>query len=130
MPDVRVVVPNRPGSVLEALTALEARGINIESFCGDLRPGESWGYIHFLVGDSEKAGAALAEAGIEVVSEHDVEVIEVENRPGGLADAVRAYADEMRNIEVFYTARDGRVVVGTEDMQKPRPAVRMRDARY
>jgi hypothetical protein len=130
MPDVRVVVPNRPGSVLEALTALEARGINIESFSGDLRPGESWGYIHFLVGDSEKARAALADAGIEVVSEHDVEVIEVENRPGGLADAVRAYADEMRNIEVFYTARDGRVVVGTEDMQKPRPAVRMRDARY
>lgn len=130
MPDLRVVVPNRPGSVLEALTVLEANGVNIESFCGDMRPGESWGYIHFLVGDSDRARAALTEVGIEVVSEHDVEVIEVENRPGGLADAVRAYSGEMRNIEVFYTARDGRVVIGTEDMQKPRPAVRMKDARY
>jgi hypothetical protein len=130
MPDLRVVLPNRPGSVLEALTALADKGINIESFCGDLRPGESWGYVHILVTDAERARAVLGELGFEVVSEHDVDVISVENHPGGLADAVRRYSDEMRNIEVLYTARDGRVVIGTEDMQKPRPGVRVKDARY
>jgi hypothetical protein len=130
MPDLRVVVPNRPGTVVQALTALAENGVNIESFCADLRPGETWGYLHLLViGESQPACAALAEVGFEVVSEHDVDVIEVENRPGGLADAVRRYSDDMRNIEVLYTARDGRVIVGTEDMQKERPGVRMKDAR-
>jgi hypothetical protein len=123
MPDLRAVLPNRPGALLQALTALSDKGINIESFCGDLRPGETWGYVHILVGDSGRARAALEAMGIEVVSEHDVDVIDVANEPGGLADAVRGYSDDLRNIEVLYTARDGRVVIGTEDMQKERPGV-------
>jgi hypothetical protein len=130
MPDLRVVLPDRPGSMLEALIALGDKGINIRSFCGDLRPGEAWGYIHFLVNDAPPARAALEQAGFQVVSEHDVDVVDVDDQPGGLAEAVRRYSDEMRNIEVLYTARDGRVVIGTEDMQKERVGVRMEDARY
>jgi hypothetical protein len=130
VPDLRVVLPNRPGALAEALTSLSDAGVNIQSFCADLRPGDMWGYIHVLVGDSERARQAFARVGFEVVSEHDVEVIDVEDRPGGLAEAVRRYADESRNIEVLYTARDGRVVIGTEDMQKSRPGVRVEDARY
>ena len=130
MPDLRAVLPNRPGALLQALTALSDKGINIESFCGDLRPGETWGYVHILVSDSGRARAALETMGIEVVSEHDVDVIDVANEPGGLADAVRGYSEDFRNIEVLYTARDGRVVIGTEDMQKDRPGVPLKDARY
>ena len=130
MPDLRAVLPNRPGALLQALTALSDKGINIESFCGDLRPGETWGYVHILVSDSGRARAALETVGIEVVSEHDVDVIDVANEPGGLADAVRGYSEDLRNIEVLYTARDGRVVIGTEDMQKDRPGVPLKDARY
>jgi hypothetical protein len=130
MPDLRVVLPNRPGALAEALTALSDVGVNIQSFCGDLRPGDMWGYIHVLVGDSDRARHAFAQVGFEVVSEHDVEVIDVDDRPGALAEAVRRYADESRNIEVLYTARDGRVVIGTEDMQKARTGVRVKDARY
>ena len=130
MPDLRAVLPNRPGALLQALTALSDKGINIESFCGDLRPGETWGYVHILVSDSGRARAALETMGIEVVSEHDVDVIDVANEPGGLADAVRGYSEDLRNIEVLYTARDGRVVIGTEDMQKDRPGVPLKDARY
>ena len=130
MPDLRVVLPNRPGALADALGVLAAAGVNIQSFCGDLRPGDTWGYAHFLVAESDEARSLLEQAGFEVTSEHDVEVIAVEDRPGGLAEAVNRYADEQRNIEVLYTTSDGRVVVGTEDMQKSRPGVRMRDARY
>lgn len=128
--DLRVVLPNRPGALLQALTVLRDAGINIESFCGDIRPGEKWGYMHLLVDDVRSARQAIEKAGLEVTSEHDVDVVPVENRPGALADAVKRYSDDARNIEVLYTARDGRVVIGTEDMQKERYGVRMGDARY
>jgi hypothetical protein len=128
--DLRVVVPNRPGALMQALTALADAGINIESFCGDIRPGERWGFLHLLVEDAAAARLALEHEGLEVGSEHDVDVVPVEDRPGALAEAVARYSSAGRNIEVLYTASTGHIVVGTEDMQQPRPGVRMEDVRY
>ena len=128
--DLRVVLPNRPGALVEALTALGEAGVNIDSFCGDLRPGERWGFLHLLVEDPSDARVALERAGFEVTGEHEVDVVGVEDRPGALAQAVKSYSDEGRNIEVLYTASSGRVAIGTEDMQRPRYGVRMKDARY
>ena len=115
---------------MEALTALGEAGVNIDSFCGDLRPGERWGFMHLLVEDPGDARAALERAGFELTGEHAVELVGIENRPGALAEAVKRYSDEGRNIEVLYTASSGRVAIGTEDMQKPRYGVRVKDARY
>jgi hypothetical protein len=129
--DLRVVLPNRPGALTQALDALCRADINIESFCGDIRPGERWGFLHLLVHDAPAARRALDAEGFEVTSEHDVDVVPVTaDEPGGLAEAVRRYSDDNRNIEVLYTAGDGNVVIGTEDMQKPRFGVRMEDAKY
>jgi hypothetical protein len=128
--DLRFVVVNRPGALMEALNALCAAGINIDSFCGDIRPGERWGFMHVVVEDGPAASAALTAAGVEVGSEHEVDVVPVEDRPGKLAELVRSYADAGRNIEVLYTASSGRVVIGTEDMQKPRYGIRTEEARY
>jgi hypothetical protein len=128
--DLRLILPNRPGALMQALTALSDAGVNIESFCGDIRPGEKWGFMHILVEDPATARRAIEEAGFEVTSEHDVDVVPVEDHPGALAEIVKTYSDAQRNIEVLYTSTRGRVVVGTEDMQKPRFGVRMKDARY
>ena len=128
--DLRVVIVNRPGALMEALNALRASGVNIESFCGDIRPGERWGFLHVLVENAPRAQAALESTGLEVTSQHEVDMVAVEDRPGMLADVVQRYSDAGRNIEVLYTATTGGVVIGTEDMQKPRYGVRMKDARY
>ena len=128
--DFRVVLPNRPGSLVRACEAVARASVNVDAFCGDLRPGESWGYLHLLVSDPGAARQALEEAGLEITSEHEVEVLEVEDRPGALVEAVRGYSESGRNIEVIYIYKDGRVVVGTEDMQKPRLGVRTSEALY
>ena len=128
--DLRVVLPNRPGALLDALGAIAEAGITVDGASGDLRPGEKWGYMHVLVADGETARAALEGRGFEVSGAHDVDVLILENRPGALADAVRTYSERGESIEVFYMTTEGAVVVGTEAMRKPMLGVRVEDARY
>lgn len=125
--DLRVVVPNRPGTVLATCDTLVEAGIELFGFCGDIRPGERWGYLHVLVEDGDAAKAALERAGIEVTSIHRVDVIAVDKHIGALAAEVQKYSDAGRNIQVLYLASDGRIVIGTEDMLEERLGVRMGD---
>ena len=130
--DLRIVVANRPGTSLQILDALAAEGISIRGFCGDIRPGERWGFLHILVNDPdyENARDVVLRTGVEITSEHEVEVLDMDDRPGAVADAVRRYVDAGRNIEVLYMGANSKLVVGPEDMQKPRYGVRTEDARY
>lgn len=128
--DLRIVVPNRPGTLLAALQAVADAGIGLEGFCGDLRPGETWGYIHLLISDPEPARRAIEEAGFEVSSQHEVDIVQLERHPGGLAEAVARYTDQGDNLEVAYTTADGKLVVGTESMRSPVPGIKTKDARY
>ena len=128
--DVRVVLPNRPGALLQACESLANAGVPLEGFAGDLRPGERWGYLHILVTDLEAATKALESTGFEVTSSHDVDVLEVDRHTGALAEEVKRYSEEGRNIEVVYMATGGKVVVGCDDMQQERVGVRMEDAKY
>jgi hypothetical protein len=128
--DIRVVTANRPGAGLHLLKALADEGISLDGFCADIRPGERWVYVHLLVDDGEKARTVLERAGLEVTASHDVDILDLENKAGTLADAVKGYTDAGRNIEVLYMASDSRIVVGTEDMQAQRHGVRMEDAKY
>ena len=126
--DLRVVVPNRHGAALALFDAVAAAGVNVDGMCGDLRRGERWGYIHLLTDDGTGARAAVEEAGFEVAAKQQVEVIEVEDRPGAIADAIRPFRDAGRNISVLYIATRTRVVIGAEDMLEQRPGVKLSDA--
>ena len=128
--DLRVVLPNRPGTVVQVLEAVASEGVNVEGFCGDIRPGERWGYIHLLVEDAGGAVRGIERAGYEVTGQHRVDLIEIEDQPGALAEATARYSRDGRNIEVLYVASGSRIVIGTEDMQEERFGVRMKDARY
>lgn len=127
--DLRLAIANRPGTLAKACDVLAEAGVAVEGISGDLRPGEKWGYVHVLVDDSEKANAALAEAGIEVIGEHRVELVEF-TQDMNLGEIVTSYTGEDRNMEVFYPTLDGRLAIGTEDMRAHRPGVRMGDASY
>lgn len=127
--DLRVVVPNRPGAAAELLEALAADGINIEGACGDLRPGERWGYLHVLVDDQERAEEIVEKAGFEVSDRHEVDLIPIENRPGAMAETIRAYAAKETNIDVLYVAAGDTLVIGTEDRRPQRPGIKLTDIR-
>lgn len=128
--DLRVVLPDRPGMLLRACEALDEAGVTLESVCGDLRPGERWGYLHLLVDDAPAARSALEGVGFQVASEHDVELFPVEGPGHALTDAVARYTGEGRNVEIVYVSPGNRLVIGTEDMRKDVPGVKMKDARY
>jgi hypothetical protein len=125
--DLRIVLPNRPGALASALDALARQDIAVESACGDLRPGERWGYLHLLVNDGDRARAALERDNIEVVSSHDVEIVEVEAGVGALLEVLRTYLDRGENVEIIYMTSDTRWVVGTESMRKEVPGIRVSD---
>ncbi|MFN2586792.1 MAG: hypothetical protein ABR613_01555 [Actinomycetota bacterium] len=127
--DLRLALPNRPGMVTAACDVLAAAGIAVEGVCGDLRPGERWGYLHFLVADGEVARGALEHAGFEVAAAHDVEILPVADGDG-MVETLARYKEADRNVEVLYSTLDGDMVVGTEDMRRERPGVKVKDARY
>jgi hypothetical protein len=128
--DLRVVFPNRPGAFLVACEALARAGINVQGFGGDIRPGERWGYVHFLLEDADRALEVLDTEGLEVLDIHAVEVVKAENRPGALAEIIRTYTERRENIEVLYMAGENQVVIGTEAMRRPIHGVSAQDARY
>lgn len=128
--DLRVVLPNRPGALVSACEAVAAAGINVDAICGDLRPGETWGYLHLLVDDGTGARKVLEEAGFEVTSDHHVDIVEIEDRPGELVKAFRKFSERGENLEVVYLAGDTRVVIGSENMRPDMPGVKMTDAKY
>ncbi len=125
--DLRIIVPNRHGAALAVFEAVGGADVNIEGVCGDLRQGETWGYVHVVTEDGERARAAIVSAGFEVDAEQRVELIDLEDRPGALADLMRPFRDEGRSISVLYIATNTRVVIGTEDMREDRPGIKMAD---
>lgn len=126
--DLRVVLPNRPGALLQACEILAQAGIPLRGFSGDLRPGERWGYLHVLVDDGPTAQKQLEAGGFEVTSTHEVNLLAVDKHAGALAEEIKRYSEEGKNIEVVYMSSMGEIVVATDDMQHERLGVRIDDA--
>jgi hypothetical protein len=76
------------------------------------------------VEDAAATRAALSEAGIEVSGEHDVLVVDVEDRPGTMGDVARRIGEAGVNIELVYTTFGAvRLVLGVDDLDKARAAL-------
>jgi hypothetical protein len=126
--DVRFICPNRPGAAAICFGALADAGINVLGACGDLRPGETWGYMHVLVESGEDAKGALEGVGIEVTGVLDVALHKIDDIPGSLLELYRRYSDLEDNVEVLYMAGDSRWIVGTETMRLETPGRRTEEA--
>jgi len=109
---------DQPGELGRLGEALGSRGVNIEGFCA-LIGGGGMGEVHILVEDDEGAFSALTEAGIDVASEQEVAVVEVdEDRPGILGEISHALAKAEVNITLAYLATRTRVVVASDELAK------------
>jgi hypothetical protein len=119
--DLGVRLPTRPGSLVRVAEALGRAGINIDGACGLEAGGE--GLLHVLVENGELARRTLLNAGIEITSESQVVVLELENRPGTGAAVLRRVADAGVNVDLLYTTLDGRLVLGSDDPARLRTAL-------
>ncbi|MDQ7800222.1 MAG: amino acid-binding protein [Armatimonadota bacterium] len=116
--DLQVELLDRPGTLARLGEALGRAGVNIEGFCGV--PFQGKGRIHVLVEDAAAARRALEEAGIPVVAERDVLVVDVVDQPGTLGSVARKLADAGVNIDWAYLATRTRLVLAVSDLDRAR----------
>jgi hypothetical protein len=72
--------------------------------------------LHILVPHAEAAKHALAISHLAVSREREVVVVEVEDRPGVLADLTRKVAQAGIALDLVYVATRNRLVFGASDL--------------
>jgi hypothetical protein len=119
--DLVIDIENTPGALAEVAAAISDAGVNI-SAATCIGPGER-AELHILVPHAEAARHLLAISHVAVTREREVVVIEVEDRPGVLADLTRKIARAGVNLDLVYVATRDRVVFGAADIAALRAAV-------
>ena len=119
--DLVIDIENNPGALARVAAAISDAGVNIAA-ATCLGPAER-AELHILVPHAEAAKHALAISHVAVTREHEVVVVEVEDRPGVLADLTRKIARAGVNLDLVYIATRNRVVFGAEDLAALRTAL-------
>lgn len=119
--DLTITIHDRPGAAADVADALGREGVNIEGVC--CIPSDGYGELHVAVNDAARARAALHPAGVKVADEREVLLVDVEDRPGVLAEVTRKVADAGVNLTTLYLATSTRLVIGAEDLDGLRRAV-------
>ena len=119
--DLVIEVDNEPGSLARVAKAISDAGVNIAAATclGAAERAE----LHILVPHAEAAKHALAISHVAVTREREVVVIDVEDRPGVLADLTRKVARAGVNLDLVYIATRNRVVFGADDVAALRAAL-------
>ena len=95
--------------------ALGAAGINIEGLTGPMdKDGASVG--HILVENGEEATRTLEAAGLTVVGEREVVVVQLEDRRGSLWQLLQRIGP--RSYDLVYLATGSRLVLGGKGIGK------------
>ncbi len=102
-----IFLENKPGQLLAPCQALAEAGINILTL--SLADTQQFGILRVIVQDWSRAKDLLDKSGC-VVRVTDVLAVEVEDRPGGMADIVRVIDQAALNIEYMYAFTFGRGV--------------------
>ena len=119
--DLVIDIENSPGSLAEVAAAISDAGVNLAA-ATCLGTGER-AELHILVPHAEAARHALATTQVGVSREREVVVVEVEDRPGVLADLTRRIAKAGVNLDLVYVATRNRVVFGAPDLDALRDAL-------
>jgi hypothetical protein len=113
--DLVIEIENNPGALARVAAAISDAGVNIAA-ATCMAPGER-AELHILVPHPEAAKHALAISQLAVSRERQVIVVDVEDRPGVLADLTRKIARAGVNLDLVYVATRNRVVFGAPDLE-------------
>ena len=112
--DLLVEIDNEPGALARVAAAISDAGVNLAAATciGSADQVE----LHILVPHAEAAKHALAISQLGVTREREVVVLEVEDRPGVLADLTRKVAKAGIDLDLVYVATRNRLVFGAVDL--------------
>jgi hypothetical protein len=119
--DLVIDIENTPGALARVAAAISDAGVNIAA-ATCIGPGVR-AELHILVPHAEAAKHALAISHVAVTGEREVVVVDVEDRPGGLADLTRKIAKAGVDLDLVYVATRNRVVFGARDIAALRAAL-------
>ena len=119
--DLTIDIENTPGALAEVAAAISDAGVNIAAATciGQGATAE----VHILVPHAEAAKHSLAISHLAVTREREVVVVDVEDRPGVLADLTRKIARAGVDLDLVYVATRNRVVFGAADLEALRAAL-------
>ncbi|HUJ35931.1 MAG TPA: ACT domain-containing protein [Solirubrobacteraceae bacterium] len=112
--DLVIDIENTPGALAQVAAAISDAGVNIAA-ATCIGPGER-AELHILVPHAEAARHSLAISHLGVTREREVVVVDVEDRPGVLADLTRKIAAAGIDLNLVYVATRNRVVFGSSDL--------------
>jgi hypothetical protein len=119
--DLVIDIENSPGALAQVAGAISDAGVNIAA-ATCVGAGER-AELHILVPHAEAAKHALAISHVAVTREREVVVVDVEDRPGVLADLTRKIARAGVNLDLVYVATQNRIVFGAPDLAALRAAL-------
>ncbi len=108
---ISVFIENRPGRLASVAQALKEEGIDIRAI--SMADAPDFGIFRFVAEDWERARAVLKQRGF-VTEVSNVIAVEVEDRPGGLAEILAVFAEHQLSVEYMYaflTERDGKAII-------------------
>jgi hypothetical protein len=120
--DLVIDIENAPGALAEVAAAISDAGVNIAA-ATCLGSGDR-AELHILVPHGEAVKHMLAISHLAVTREREVVVVDVEDRPGELADLTRKIARAGVDLDLVYVATRNRVVFGSADLAALRGVLR------
>lgn len=114
--DLVIEIDNEPGALAKVAAAVSDAGVNLAAATcvGNAERAE----LHILVPHAEAVRHALAITNLAVTREREVVVLDVEDRPGVLADLTRKVAKAGVDLDLVYVATQNRVVLGSPHLDK------------
>jgi hypothetical protein len=112
--DLTIDLENAPGALAEVAAAISDAGVNIAA-ATCVGAGER-AELHILVKHAGAARHSLAISHVAITREREVVVVDVEDRPGVLADLTRRIAAAGVDLDLVYVATGNRVVFGASDL--------------
>src|SRR4051794_25757458 len=115
--DLVIEIQNEPGALAQVAALISDAGVNLAAATclGAAEQVE----LHVLVPHAEAAKHALALSHLVVTREREVVVVEVEDRPGVLADLTRKVAKAGIDLDLVYVATRNRLVFGSCHPEAP-----------
>ena len=125
--DLVIDVDNAPGALARVAAAISDAGVNIAA--ATCIGGGERAELHILVPHAGAAKHSLAISHLAVSREREVVVVDVEDRPGVLADLTRRIAKAGVDLDLVYVATRNRVVFGAADLDGLKAALDGQQAR-
>jgi hypothetical protein len=119
--DLVIDIENTPGALARVAAAISDAGVNIAA-ATCVGSGER-AELHILVKHAGAARHSLAISHVAVTREREVVVVDVQDRPGVLADLTRKIARAGVDLDLVYVATQNRVVFGAADLSALRDAL-------